>query len=167
GGRVAGRPVADPRVVRRRLRTARCGAGRPDRRVGGHRRPDGDRQRGAGLRPPPALQRRVVGRGRRRGGPPRRRARTTRRARRDRAPRRPRHRGRGPRHRPRRDRAPPGNRRMTDVRLLARRGGELLAALLIAAVVGALTFTGVDALPFVEPSWLPETFGATLAAAVV
>ena len=56
---------------------------------------------------------------------------------------------------------------MTDVRLLARRGGELLAALLVAAVVGALTFTGVDALPFVEPSWLPETFGATLAAGVV
>ena len=56
---------------------------------------------------------------------------------------------------------------MTDVRLLARRGGELLAALLVAAVVGALTFLAVDALPFVEPSWLPETFGATLAAAVV
>ncbi|MEB8325616.1 galactan 5-O-arabinofuranosyltransferase [Dietzia kunjamensis] len=56
---------------------------------------------------------------------------------------------------------------MTDARLLARRGGELLAALLVAAVVGALTFTAVDALPFVEPSWLPETFGATLAAAVV
>ncbi|UVE94493.1 galactan 5-O-arabinofuranosyltransferase [Dietzia sp. B32] len=56
---------------------------------------------------------------------------------------------------------------MTDARLLARRAGELLAALLVAAVVGALTFAGVDALPFVEPSWLPETFGATLAAGVV
>ncbi|KAA0917941.1 arabinofuranosyltransferase [Dietzia sp. ANT_WB102] len=63
---------------------------------------------------------------------------------------------------------------MTDARVLARRAqilarpaAELLAALLVAAVVGTVTFAAVDALPFVEPSWLPETFGGTLAAAVV
>ncbi|MBC7305799.1 MAG: hypothetical protein H5T80_02520, partial [Dietzia sp.] len=56
---------------------------------------------------------------------------------------------------------------MTELRSLARRGAELLAALLIAAVVSAVTFIAVDALPFAEPSWLPETFGGTLAALVV
>lgn len=56
---------------------------------------------------------------------------------------------------------------MTALRPLARRGSELLAALLVAAVVGAATFIAVDALPFAEPSWLPETFGGTLAALAV
>ncbi|TCW23647.1 arabinofuranosyltransferase [Dietzia cinnamea] len=56
---------------------------------------------------------------------------------------------------------------MTELRSLARRGAELLAALLIAAVVSAVTFIAVDALPFAEPSWLPETFGGTLAALAV
>ena len=56
---------------------------------------------------------------------------------------------------------------MTALRPLARRGSELLAALLVAAVVGAVTFVAVDALPFAEPSWLPETFGGTLAALAV
>ncbi|AVM64469.1 MULTISPECIES: arabinofuranosyltransferase [Dietzia] len=56
---------------------------------------------------------------------------------------------------------------MTALRPLARRGVELLAALLVAAIVGAATFLAVDALPFAEPSWLPETFGGTLAALAV
>ena len=56
---------------------------------------------------------------------------------------------------------------MTDARLLIRRGLELLAGLVVAAVVGALTLVAVDALPLDEPSWLPEAFGGTLAAAVV
>ncbi|WP_010540132.1 arabinofuranosyltransferase [Dietzia alimentaria] len=56
---------------------------------------------------------------------------------------------------------------MNSVRVLDRRAAELLAALLVAAVVGTVTFAAVDALPFVEPSWLPETFGATLAAVMV
>ncbi|MDV8002292.1 arabinofuranosyltransferase [Rhodococcus sp. IEGM 1408] len=50
---------------------------------------------------------------------------------------------------------------------LARRAAELLAALVVAALVGTLTLAAVSAWPFPEPSWLPETAGATLAAAFV
>ena len=56
---------------------------------------------------------------------------------------------------------------MTATELLARRAAELLAALVVAAVVGSLTLAAVSALPFPEPSWLPEAFGSTLAAAFV
>ena len=56
---------------------------------------------------------------------------------------------------------------MTSLRPPARCGAELLAALLVAACVGTVTYIAVDALPFVEPSWLPETFGGTLAALAV
>ena len=56
---------------------------------------------------------------------------------------------------------------MTDARLTARRAAELLAGLVVAALVGSLTLAAVSALPFADPSWLPETFGATLAAGFV
>lgn len=56
---------------------------------------------------------------------------------------------------------------MTELRPLVRRGAELLAALLVAGLVGAATYLAIDSLPFAEPSWLPETFGGTLAALVV
>lgn len=56
---------------------------------------------------------------------------------------------------------------MTEARLLARGGLELLAGLLVAALVGALTLAAVDRLPLAEPSWLPEAFGGTLAAGFV
>lgn len=51
--------------------------------------------------------------------------------------------------------------------MMARRAAELLAALLVAVVVGAATLWAVDAVGFDEPSWLPEAVGATLAAGVV
>lgn len=57
---------------------------------------------------------------------------------------------------------------MTDVtdlnpwRPLARGAGELLAALVVAAAVGALTLLLVGAPSFAEPSWLPESFGIVL-----
>ena len=51
--------------------------------------------------------------------------------------------------------------------MLARRAAELLAALILAVVVGAATLWAVDAVGFDEPSWLPEAVGATLAAGVV
>ena len=47
-------------------------------------------------------------------------------------------------------------------RLVARRAGELLAALLVACVVGTLTLLVVNAPSFAEPSWLPESFGVVL-----
>ena len=56
---------------------------------------------------------------------------------------------------------------MTDARLTARRAAELLAGLVVAALVGSLTLAAVSALPFADSSWLPETFGATLAAGFV
>ena len=59
---------------------------------------------------------------------------------------------------------------VTDVsprRLFARRAGELLAALLVASVVGTLTLLVVNAPSFAEPSWLPESFGVVLTVGVV
>src|SRR5699024_7009401 len=78
--------------------------------------------------------------------------------------RRARNRRTGPCGRPRRRRHPRPIRRspVTPRRSLARRAGELLAALLVAAAVGALTLEGVDAPSFAEPSWLPESFGVVL-----
>ncbi len=51
---------------------------------------------------------------------------------------------------------------MNGLRPLARGSGELLAALVLAAVVGALTLALVNAPSFAEPSWLPESFGTVL-----
>ncbi|MFL0579984.1 arabinofuranosyltransferase [Dietzia sp. 179-F 9C3 NHS] len=56
---------------------------------------------------------------------------------------------------------------MTGARLLIRRGTELLAALVVATLVGGLTLAAVDRLSFAQPSWLPRAFGATLAAGFV
>ncbi|MDX2357063.1 arabinofuranosyltransferase [Dietzia sp. PP-33] len=56
---------------------------------------------------------------------------------------------------------------MSAARLLARRGAELLAGLVVAVLVGSLTLTAVDALSLPEPSWLPEALGATVAAGFV
>ena len=56
---------------------------------------------------------------------------------------------------------------MSPLRLLARRGAELLAALIVASLVAALTLAAVDVLSFPEPSWLPETAGTLVAVAVV
>ena len=50
----------------------------------------------------------------------------------------------------------------TALRPLARRAGELLAALVVAAAAGALTLALVSAPSFAEPSWLPESFGIVL-----
>ncbi|MFN3340731.1 MAG: arabinofuranosyltransferase, partial [Dietzia sp.] len=61
----------------------------------------------------------------------------------------------------------PGARPMSAARLLAWRGCELLAGLVVAALVGALTLTAIDALSLPEPSWLPEALGATVAAGLV
>ena len=58
-------------------------------------------------------------------------------------------------------------RPVTDLASLTRRAAELLAGLLVAVVVGAVTLGVVNRLPFVEPSWLPEAFGSTLAAGFV
>src|SRR5699024_7531366 len=163
--------VPPARVVRRRVRAARRGAGRPHRRVGGHGWVDGHRQRRPGLRPPHALQRRLVGRGRGRRRDPREHPRGGRRPRRDRSARRARPRRGGARRRPRRRRLrrPPAGkaRRVSPLRLLARRGAELLAALIVASLVAALTLAAVDVLSFPEPSWLPETAGTLVAVAVV
>ncbi|MFN7242184.1 MAG: hypothetical protein ACK4M5_02850, partial [Dietzia cercidiphylli] len=56
---------------------------------------------------------------------------------------------------------------MSEARLLLRRGSELVAGLVVAALVGALTLTAIDALSLPEPSWLPEALGATVAAGLV
>lgn len=53
------------------------------------------------------------------------------------------------------------------VRLLTRRGGELLAGLIVAGLVGALVLATIGVLPFAEPSWLPEAFGTTFVAGFV
>lgn len=58
-------------------------------------------------------------------------------------------------------------RPVADPRSLARRAAELLAGLLVAVVTGAVTLGVISLLPFVEPSWLPVAFGATLAAGFV
>ncbi|MBC7296377.1 MAG: arabinofuranosyltransferase [Dietzia sp.] len=56
---------------------------------------------------------------------------------------------------------------MSEARLLLRRGSELVAGLVVAALVGALTLTAIDALSLPEPSWLPQALGATVAAGLV
>lgn len=56
---------------------------------------------------------------------------------------------------------------MTEVRILTRRAAELLAALMVAAGVGALTLFLVNLLPFDQPSWLPRSFGTVLIVGVV
>ncbi|MEH6820212.1 MAG: arabinofuranosyltransferase [Dietzia psychralcaliphila] len=56
---------------------------------------------------------------------------------------------------------------MSAARLLAWRAGELLAGLVVAALVGASTLTAIDALSLPDPSWLPEALGATVAAGLV
>ena len=56
---------------------------------------------------------------------------------------------------------------MTGARLLICRGAELLAALVVAALVGGLTLAAVDRLPFAQPSWLPQAFGGAVAAGFV
>ena len=55
----------------------------------------------------------------------------------------------------------------TDLRPVARGAGELLAALVVAAVVGVLTLLIVNAPPFAQPSWLPEAFRTALTAGFV
>ncbi|MET3861124.1 galactan 5-O-arabinofuranosyltransferase [Dietzia sp. 2505] len=56
---------------------------------------------------------------------------------------------------------------MSEARLLLRRGCELVAGLVVAALVGALSLTAIDALSLPEPSWLPQALGATVAAGLV
>lgn len=56
---------------------------------------------------------------------------------------------------------------MNGVRVLLRRAAELVAAVIVAATTGSLTLLVIEALGFDGRSWLPETVGATLAAAVV
>ena len=52
-------------------------------------------------------------------------------------------------------------------RQLARRAGEVLLALVVAAAVGTATLLIVNAPPFAQPSWLPESFRTTLSAGFV
>ncbi|WP_295650250.1 arabinofuranosyltransferase [uncultured Dietzia sp.] len=56
---------------------------------------------------------------------------------------------------------------MTHLRPLGRGAAELLAALMVAAAVGVLTLLVVNAPPFAQPSWLPESFRTALSAGFV
>lgn len=56
---------------------------------------------------------------------------------------------------------------MTALTHLARRGAELLAALIVASAVATVTLMVLNRVPFVPSSWLPESFGTVLAVTVV